>query len=113
MRSLIALVTQSIKADLRTIRDISELTGIQITRVHRLKHGHEMKADEFCTLMEFYQLTPQHFLASTIEDEKQKARKEAYEEIWDKAEMMVANKFGTTPELMAWRLTDPRWNKTA
>lgn len=116
------------KNDPRTLKEITELTGIQQTRIHRLrKEGYAMWASEYLTLIQLYQLTDSATLANDKLKEAQltldKARIDAQKLIEEaqasnranahlyrlsEMETLVAKHYDIHPDLLRWRLADPK-----
>jgi hypothetical protein len=112
MQTLLDQVTQALKSDQRTIKAIAAATGIQVTRLFRLKSKNlAMDAQEFITLAAHYGISGQATLDAQISQARQMAKEAAYLEVWHQAEHKVAQKYGITPELMMWRLTDPKFQQ--
>lgn len=116
------------KNDTRTLTELSALTGIQQTRIRRLrKKGYAMRASEYIILIQLYQLTDSATLANDKIKEAQltldKARLDAqnlFEEaqasnranahLYRLSEMenLVALHYDIPVELLRWRLADPK-----
>jgi len=111
MRDFINHVMTTFKTSGLPLKELAHTTGIQETRCHRLRHGLEPKATEIIKIAEGFNLTVEDFLQVQIQQEKEKARLEAFKEVYEQAEIKIAQKYGITPELMDWRLSDPKFNK--
>lgn len=110
MYSIVQKVKQAIKTDKRTLREISALTGIQITRCHRLRNQtHEMDVNELVALAQLYGI--EVLEVASVEEITAKATKDAWLAVYEKAEQRVAEKHGMTPELMNWHLSCPTIKK--
>lgn len=116
------------KNDTRTLTELSALTGIQQTRIHRLqKKGCAMWASEYLTLIQLYQLTDSATLANDKLKEAQltldKARIDAQKLVEEaqasnkanaqlyllsEMESLLAKYYGIHPDLLRWRLADPK-----
>lgn len=98
--------------DSAKLRAISEKTGIQLTRVHRLKTGkHNFKLDELKAIIKAYAIDEDNFAQSTLTKiNKEQARLIEIKSMSDidAAELSVANKFNMTVERLRWRLTSTK-----
>lgn len=110
MKELLNLIIDRLKRDQdNTLRDVASATGINTSRVFRLKSGKmEATLSELVALAEFYGITTTMQAEADISRAREEARKEAWGKVWADAELYVAQKYGVTRELMAWRLSDPR-----
>jgi hypothetical protein len=116
MKDLLTATLNALKTDqTNTLREISEATGIQLTRCFRLKAGKgTIDAEEFIKLADFYTLSPESVEAARLKElqtqlakDHAEAVKRAYVEVYEKAEIKLAEKYGITPELLNWRLSAP------
>lgn len=106
MYSIVQKVKQAIRADKRPLREISALTGIQITRCHRLRNQtHEMDVMELVALAQLYNI--EVLEVASVEAITKRATEDAWKAVYEKAELRVAEKHGLTPELMRWHLSNP------
>lgn len=115
MEQLIKATIEALKNSPMTLKEISSASGIQITRIHRLRHGKEMMASEFVALAKLFQVDPDsvaHNLMAQAKEQAEQIKKEATEKAWTEiyqnADAFVAKRYGITPELLEWRLSDPK-----
>lgn len=139
MKELIEHIMRRLREEVErtTFREVSERTGINITKLHRVvAQGKRPNIDELVLIASAYgidaemgqlydflrvqvaeELKPQVFaqaveearrqLDADIEEKRKAAEAKAIAEIWARAEVAVASKYGLTPELMAWKLSAP------
>lgn len=121
MKTLTQETMEALKNDKRPIKELAELTGIQVTRLYRIKsQGFELKARELETLMSFYgindrqekaQLEAEEIKAQALEEAKM-IKLNAYalgiQLAMDDIEQAVADRYRIPKELLQWRLADPK-----
>lgn len=106
MRDLVNAIIQALKDDKRTLREISASTGVNQTMLCRIRaKDHSSNIEALIKLADYYGISalPTTLYNQQLEDIK----RQAYLEIYEKAELKVAQKYNMTPELLAWRLTAP------
>ena len=126
-------VIELLKNDTRIIKDITALTGIQQTRVHRIrKEGYALWASEYLSLIKLYFGADVNAIADRLLTDAKltldKARLDARIHIeetkkWavdnignmqlDEMEKQVALRYGIPVELLRWRLADPKLATTS
>lgn len=112
MKDLFTHIVTTFKTSGLTLRELSDKTGIQITRCHRLRTKEAQKGftmEELLKIADAFGITFESYTQNAITAAKERARQEAYSEIWEKAELKVAEKYGITPTVMEWRITDPKF----
>ena len=97
MEKIIETILEAIRKDDRPMRIVAAATGIQITRVHRIKaQGLDVKGSELAQLASFYGINPVEV-----------AKKELIELNLAEAKKLVCDHYGVPCELLDWKLSAP------
>lgn len=105
LKQIIEETYKNLRQDTRTQREIAKISGINATRLNRIYSGRaKLTAEELSTLVGIYEIK----YVNQAEIKAQEIKEKAWEEIYQSAEAQVAKRYGITPELLAWRLTDPK-----
>lgn len=102
MNELIQSIIERFSKDPRTLRELQKLTGINATRVYRIRNGWKASADEIVKLAELYSIEMVQKI--TYEELLNNAIIQAEKHVVEKYEAIIAQKYGMTPELMKWKL---------
>lgn len=111
MKELLSSIMTALKQDERTLQEVADATGINKTRVFRMRSKHKSPdIEELIKLAELYSITPASAAPTEadIEAIRKAERAKAWDEIWEKAEIKIATKYNMTPEKMMWKLTAPQ-----
>lgn len=108
LESVVNIVIDTFKEDKRSIKEIAERTGIQATRVHRLKKGWPVKMHEWVSLANDQGMTLERafelILNKDLGNELTKKKAEIDALKLDMALKIVGDNFKMTPELLVWKI---------